>query len=83
MKTSAIFLAVGVAAIFAVVASTMLTLSAYAKEPNEKFSTDCDGPGQSGGDGDCRGESERSGPHDEKVTNPGGNEPPGLQEDDD
>lgn len=45
------------------------------------FTTDCSGPGNSGGSGDCPGGSEKSGPHDETVKNRGGNQPPGQQPD--
>jgi hypothetical protein len=62
------------------VVSTIQSASAI----NDKFTRDCTGPGESGGEGPCKGQSERSGPHDETLTNPSGkNQPPGLQEDDD
>ena len=45
------------------------------------FTRDCSGPGNSGGEGECKGGSGNSGPHDETVTNRGGNQPGGQQPD--
>lgn len=65
----------------AAVAATSIT-TAYAI--NDKFTTDCEGPGNSGKEGDCPGGSEGSGPHDEVITNPSGkNQPPGQQPEED
>jgi hypothetical protein len=83
MTTKATFVIIGLAATLALMVAPTLSSNAHAKTPNDKFSTDCEGPGKSSKEGDCPGGSERSGPHDEAVTNPGGNQPPGLQEDDD
>jgi hypothetical protein len=74
--------------VFVVAAITFSALTAAIATPqafaiNDKFTTDCEGPGSSGGPGDCPGGSEGSGPHDEIVTNPSGkNQPPGQQEED-
>jgi hypothetical protein len=46
----------------------------------DKWDRDCSGPGQSGSDGPC-GPRGNSGPHDETLTNPGGNDLPGQQPD--
>jgi hypothetical protein len=82
MNTKITFAVLGLAAVLALAVATNLSSNAYAV--NDKFTTDCEGPGASGGEGDCAGQSERSGPHDETLTNPSGkNQPPGLQEDDD
>jgi hypothetical protein len=78
MQTKSILV---VALALSTIATVLTATNVYAI--NDKWSTDCDGPGASGGDGDCRGQSERSGPHDEIRTNPGGNVPPGQQEDED
>jgi hypothetical protein len=72
--------------VLALIVAPSLSSSAYAtaKEPNEKFSTDCENE-KSGKEreGDCPGQSEKSGPHDEVVENPAGKDVPGLSEDDD
>lgn len=76
-------LLIGILAVASLITATaVLTTSAYAI--NDKWTTDCTGPGNSGKEGDCPGGSEGSGPHDETLTNPSGkNQPPGQQEDDD
>jgi hypothetical protein len=61
------------------VAVTITTVNAIG----DNWDTDCKGPGNSGNEGECKGGSEKSGPHDEVNTNPGGHQPPGQQEDDD
>jgi hypothetical protein len=77
MNTST-FAILGIAAVLVLVVAPTLSSSAYAI--NDKFTTSCSGPGASGGSGGCSGQSERSGPHDETVTNPSGkNQPPGAQ----
>lgn len=51
---------------------------------NDKFTQDCTGPEDPQDPGDCAGQSEKSGPHDETLTNPSGkNQPPGQQEPED
>jgi hypothetical protein len=50
---------------------------------NDKFTQDCTGPEDPQDPGDCAGQSEKSGPHDEIISNPAGNVPPGQQEEED
>jgi hypothetical protein len=70
----------GIAAMLAI-ASIAITMPAYAI--NDKFSSDCTGPEDPQQPGDCAGQSEKSGPHDEIISNPAGNVPPGQQEPED
>lgn len=56
------------------------TITQTASAINDKFTTDCSGPGESSRDGPCPGGSRDSGPHDETTSNPAGNVPPGQQE---
>jgi hypothetical protein len=81
MNTKTTFVIIGIAAAL----SLIVAPSAYASVPNDQWDEGpCEGPGQGGGNrgDDCAGGSGGSGPHDEPVTNPGGNRPPGQQEDD-
>jgi hypothetical protein len=79
-----IMLTIGIIATLAAVLMTAaMQQSVSAKKPNEKFTEDCKGPGGSSKAGPCPGGSGKSGPHDEVITNPGGNQPPGLQEEED
>ena len=79
MNSKTTFVIIGIAAAL----SLIVAPSAYADGKNWETGP-CSGPGQGGGNGgsECRGGSEGSGPHDEPVTNGGGNQPPGQQEDD-
>jgi hypothetical protein len=79
--TNALFLAIGVAAVLALAVATTLSSSAYAISDNWEQS--CSGPEDPQDPGDCAGQSEKSGPHDEELRNKGGNLPQGHQEDDD
>ena len=75
-------LAIGIALTLSLAYITVAITPSFAI--NDKFTTDCEGPGSSGGPGDCPGQSEGSGPHDETLTNPSGkNQPPGQQEPED
>lgn len=69
MATTTLMLALGV-----------LSANQSAQAANDKFTQTCDGPGQSSKDGECSGNSQDSGPHDETTSNPAGNVPPGQQE---
>lgn len=70
-----IAIALTISATFMVAAGSQAVQAA-----NDKFTTSCSGPGNSGNDGECEGGSQNSGPHDETTANPAGNVPPGQQE---
>jgi hypothetical protein len=82
MNTLTIGVLVAIGSLLGAAAMTALTTNAYAI--NDKFTRDCTGPEDPQEPGDCAGQSEKSGPHDETVTNPSGkNDPPGQQEEED
>ena len=64
-------------------ASITVALTPNAFAINDKFTQDCTGPEDPQEPGDCAGQSEKSGPHDEIISNPAGNVPPGQQEEED
>jgi hypothetical protein len=66
---------------FSVLAAAATASQAFAI--NDKFTSDCTGPEDPQEPGDCAGQSEKSGPHDEIISNPAGNVPPGQQEEED
>ena len=73
--------AISVLGIAAMLAIASIAMPAFAI--NDKFTQDCTGPEDPQDPGDCAGQSEKSGPHDEIISNPGGNVPPGQQEPED
>jgi hypothetical protein len=76
MKTSGIFLAIGVAAILAVVIAPALIESASAAIRDA-----CEKNGRTS-DGECKGNTEKNGKDDVRL-NPADKAPPGQQDDDD
>jgi hypothetical protein len=75
-------LAIALALTLGLATAAITTPNAFAI--NDKFTQDCTGPDDPQDPGDCAGQSEKSGPHDETLTNPSGkNQPPGQQEEED